>query len=142
MRRTLFRRAAHAGAFMRGSFIPSIVFGAAALAVLASGFSTLALAADKPANVARGKQLYLATGCYQCHGTSGEGGGNAGPRLAPGPMPYQGLLLQLRKPRARMPVYTAVVMPDSDVADIYAYLQSVPKGKTAEEIPMLKAISN
>ena len=32
-------------------------------------------------------------------------------------------------------------MPDTDVADIYAYLQSVPKGKTAAEIPMLKALS-
>ncbi len=39
-----------------------------------------------------------------------------------------------------MPVYTAVVMPDADVADIYAYLLSIPKGKTAAEIPMLKGI--
>jgi mono/diheme cytochrome c family protein len=142
MRRSLFSQAVHAGALMRRSIIPSVIAGAAVAAVFASGFSTLAFAADKPANVARGKQLYLATGCYQCHGTSGEGGGNAGPRLAPGPMPYEGLLMQLRKPRARMPVYTAVVMPDSDVAAIYAYLQSVPKGKTASEIPMLKALSN
>jgi mono/diheme cytochrome c family protein len=127
---------------VRRSFIPSLLIGAAVAAVLASGFTTSVLAADKPANVTRGKQLYMATGCYQCHGTSGEGGGNAGPRLAPGPMPYEGLLMQLRKPRARMPVYTAVVMPDSDVADIYAYLQSVPKGKTASEIPMLRALAN
>ena len=40
-----------------------------------------------------------------------------------------------------MPVYTAVTMPDKDVADIYAYLQSVPKGKTAAEIPILKGLS-
>jgi hypothetical protein len=32
-------------------------------------------------------------------------------------------------------------MPDSDVAAIYAYLKSVPKGKTAAEIPMLKTLS-
>lgn len=120
----------------------SIILGAAVAAAFACGITTGALAADKPTNVARGKQLYMATGCYQCHGTRGEGGGNAGPRLAPGPMPYEGLLTQLRKPRARMPVYTAVVMPDRDVADIFAYLQSVPKGKTASEIPMLKALSN
>jgi len=119
---------------MRRSVISSVLIGAVIVAATA-------FAADKPANVARGKQLYMATGCYQCHGTRGEGGGGSGPRLAPGPMPYQGLLIQLRKPRARMPVYTAVVMPDADVADIYAYLQSVPKGKTAAEIPMLKALS-
>jgi hypothetical protein len=40
-----------------------------------------------------------------------------------------------------MPVYTAVVMPDTDVADIHAFLQSVPKGKTAEEIALLKGLS-
>jgi mono/diheme cytochrome c family protein len=117
----------------------SFVALAAVVTIFGSGHT---LAADKPANIARGKQLYIATGCYQCHGTRGEGGGNAGPRVAPGPMPYEGLLIQLRKPRARMPLYTAVVMPDADVADIYAYLQSIPKGKTASEIPMLKALSN
>jgi mono/diheme cytochrome c family protein len=127
---------------MGHSLLSSIVLGAAIAVALASGITTKSLAADRPANVARGKQLYMATGCYQCHGTSGEGGGNAGPRLAPGPMPYEGLLHQLRHPRARMPVYTDVVMPDADVADIFAYLQSVPKGKTASQIPMLKALSN
>jgi mono/diheme cytochrome c family protein len=121
---------------MRRSFIATAVLGMA----LVAGFAS-ALAADKPASVVRGKQLYLATGCYQCHGTRGEGGGNAGPRLAPGPMPFEGLVLQLRHPRARMPVYTQVVMPDADVADIFAYLQSIPKGKTAAGIPMLNELS-
>jgi mono/diheme cytochrome c family protein len=102
---------------------------------------TTALAA-KSGNAARGKQLYMATGCYQCHGTTGEGGGNAGPRLAPQPIPFAALLVQLRHPRARMPVYTAVVMPDTDVTDIYTYLQSMPKGKTAEEIALLKGLAS
>ncbi len=111
-----------------------------ALAVFSLSVAS-ALAADTPANVARGKQLYMATGCYQCHGTRGQGGGNAGSRLAPTPIPYEGFLLQLRKPRARMPVYTAVVMPDEDVVDIYAYLLTVPKGKAAADIPMLRGLS-
>ena len=115
---------------MRFAFVPVIL-----VCVMATG----AFAADKPDEVARGKQLYFATGCDQCHGTHGQGG--AGPRLAPGPIPYEGMILQLRKPRVRMPLYSAVVMPDSDVAAIVAYLQSVPKGKTVSEIPMLKALS-
>src|SRR5262249_42498432 len=110
-------------------------------AALLSVIPLVALPADKPANTTRGKQLYIATGCYQCHGTSGEGGGNAGPRLAPGPLPLEGFTLQLRHPRQRMPVYTAVVMSDADVADIYAYLLTVPKGKTAADIPLLKSIA-
>ncbi|MEJ0039624.1 MAG: cytochrome c [Gammaproteobacteria bacterium] len=115
---------------MRFAFVPVIL-----VSVMATG----AFAADKPNDVARGKQLYFATGCDQCHGTQGKGG--AGPRLAPGPIPYEGMVIQLRKPRVRMPLYSAVVMPDGDVAAIFAYLQSVPKGKTASEIPMLKALS-
>jgi mono/diheme cytochrome c family protein len=134
-----FRKAADAGSRAGRSLLSAVIGVAVAAAV--GGLAAPGFAADEPANIARGKQLYMATGCYQCHGTRGEGGGNAGPRLAPGPMPYEGLILQLRKPRARMPVYTAVVMPDRDVADIYAYLQSVPKGRTASEIPMLKALS-
>ena len=49
--------------------------------------------------------------------------------------------MQLRKPRDRMPIYTAVTMPDKDVEDVYAYLVSVPRGKSGSEIPMLKALS-
>ena len=109
-------------------------------AALLSVIPIVAFTADKAASVTRGKQLYMATGCYQCHGTTGEGGGNAGPRLAPGPLPLEGFTLQLRHPRQRMPVYTAVVMPDRDVADIYAYLLTVPKAKTAADIPMLKTL--
>jgi mono/diheme cytochrome c family protein len=112
-----------------GVLFATVVLGAAAV-----------LAADKP-DVARGKKLYISTGCYQCHGTTGEGGGNAGPRVAPSPMPYEGFLQQIRKPRARMPFYTAVVMPDKDVTDIYAYLLTIPKGKTPDEIPMLKTLT-
>ncbi len=113
------------------------VFATFAL-ILAAGVS-VSLAADAGGNAARGKQLYMATGCYQCHGTVGAGG--AGPRLAPTPLPIAAYQIQLRHPRARMPVYTAVVMPDADVADIYAYLLSLPKAKTAAEIPILKGIA-
>jgi hypothetical protein len=69
------------------------------------------LAADKPGNATRGKQLYMNTGCYQCHGTRGAGGGFAGPRLTPTPIPFEGFLQQLRHPRARMPIYTADTHP-------------------------------
>ena len=106
--------------------------------LLGAAIST-ALAADTGGNATRGKELYFATGCYQCHGTRGAGG--AGPRLAPGAIPIEAYKLQLRRPRVRMPVYTSVVMPDADVADIYAYLLTIPKGKSAAEIPLLKEIS-
>jgi hypothetical protein len=40
-----------------------------------------------------------------------------------------------------MPIYTTVVMSDADVADIYAFLLTIPKGKSAAEIPLLKGIA-
>ena len=36
-----------------------------------------------------------------------------------------------------MPAYSPVVMPDNDVADIYAFLMTIPKARTVEEIALL-----
>jgi mono/diheme cytochrome c family protein len=88
-------------------------------------------------NPAHGKALYLADGCYQCHGVQGQGGGVYGPKLAPQPVGIAGFTRQLRNPRDAMPVYTARVLPDSDLADIYAYLQAIPKAKAVADIPLL-----
>jgi mono/diheme cytochrome c family protein len=85
-----------------------------------------------------GKQIYVAYGCWQCHGYQGQGG--AGPKLAPTPLPYEAVFGQLRKPRGSMPVYTHVTTPDQDVADIYAYLQAIPKAKAVADIPALADI--
>ncbi len=123
---------------MQRSSIASLVLGTTLIVGCAGA---LAAEPSGSGNTARGKQLYMATGCYQCHGTRGEGGGNAGPRLAPSPLPYEGFMMQIRKPRARMPFYTEVVMSAADVADIYAYLLGIPKGKTVDEIPILKNLS-
>ena len=78
-----------------------------------------ALAQD--ANVENGKKLFNSVGCYQCHGTSGEGGSDrTAPRVAPNPLAYNFYLNQLRNPQARMPIYTAVTLPEQDAADISA----------------------
>jgi mono/diheme cytochrome c family protein len=125
---------------MRSRLISSLVLAAVTGAPLMAGVAAAADGSAKTAltgAAAHGRKLFLGTGCYQCHGTSGEGGGVFGPKLAPDPLPYEAVLLQLRNPRARMPVYTALVLPDADAADIYAYLQSIPKAKPAASIPLL-----
>ncbi|HEV7775939.1 MAG TPA: c-type cytochrome [Luteibacter sp.] len=91
-----------------------------------------------PGDAAHGHHLFLTVGCYQCHGTSGEGGGVFGPKLAPDPLPFIAVDHQLRSPAMRMPVYTAKVLSDQDVADIYAYLKSIPPSKQPDQIPLLK----
>ncbi len=88
-------------------------------------------------NAQRGRQLFLRDRCYTCHGTQGAGGGIAGPKLAPDPLPFEAVLMQLRAPVARMPLYTRTVLSDADAADIYAYLKSVPSGPPAARIPLL-----
>ncbi|HKU54118.1 MAG TPA: c-type cytochrome [Rhizomicrobium sp.] len=83
-----------------------------------------------------GQALYMRVGCFQCHGTSG-GGSAAGPKIAPGPVPFQAFAHQVRTPRSAMPVYTAVILPDRELADIYAYVQSVPPAKSYKDIALL-----
>lgn len=36
-----------------------------------------------------------------------------------------------------MPSFSASILPDKDLADIYAYLQSIPAGKPYSQIPIL-----
>ncbi|HEU4625237.1 MAG TPA: c-type cytochrome [Steroidobacteraceae bacterium] len=96
-----------------------------------------AFAQSAPAGDAvRGKDIYVRDGCYACHGYQGQGS-NAGSRLAPNPIPFAAFAHQLRNPRARMPAYTASVMSDQALADIYAFLMTLPKARAVAEIPLL-----
>lgn len=98
----------------------------------------MAVAAVPPSgDVANGKRLFMTYGCYECHGTVGAGGGFAGPRIAPNPLPFLGVKTKLRTASGRMPVYSETVLKDAEIADIYAYLQSIPPGQSAHEIELL-----
>lgn len=44
---------------------------------------------------------------------------------------------KLRTASGRMPVYSPTVLRDTEIADIVAYLQSIPKGTDAKDIPLL-----
>lgn len=83
-----------------------------------------------------GRKIYIAHGCYQCHGYQGQGS-NAGSRLAPNPVPYAAFAYQVRQPRVRMPAYSPKITSDQNVADIYAYLLTIPKARLVAEIPLL-----
>lgn len=87
-------------------------------------------------NADNGKKLFESYGCWQCHGHEGQGG-SAGPKLAPKPISQAALMKYVRNPTGQMPPYTAKVVKDAELADIYAYLQSRPEGKAAKDIPLL-----
>ena len=88
---------------------------------------------------AHGKTVYLADGCYQCHGRVGQGGLMTGPApiLAQTKMPYPAFTRQLRNPINDMPPYPANLLPDQEMADIYAFLQSLPGRRPVKDIPIL-----
>ena len=87
----------------------------------------------------RGRQFYLDYKCYACHGYSGQNG--PGTRLVPGRLNLRGFTAYVRNPR-QMPPYTAKAVPDSNLADIFAYLQTLPRSPSAKEIPLLIEILN
>jgi mono/diheme cytochrome c family protein len=105
------------------------------------GISIGVRAQDAPSGDAvNGKRLYLDDNCFTCHGRAGQGGAYNGPApaLAKTAMPFEGFLGQMRNPSNDMPAYAAQVMPDQAVADIYAYVQSLPGPRDAKDIEILK----
>jgi len=98
-------------------------------------------AQDAPAgDAAAGKRVYLADGCFTCHGRVGEGGAYNGPApiLAKTALPFEGLKMQIRNPSNDMPAYSEKVMSDQQIADIYAFLQSLPSRRDPKDIAILK----
>jgi mono/diheme cytochrome c family protein len=93
-----------------------------------------ALFAQAP-SASNGKKIFDSYGCYQCHDHDGHGG--VGARLAPNPIPFAAFSKYVRQPAGEMPPYTKKVVTDRELADIYAYLQSIPQPPPAKSIPML-----
>ena len=84
----------------------------------------------------KGKASYVKHGCWQCHGFAAQGG-VAGPKLAPSPMAYEAFNVFVRNTKGAMPPYTKTILPDEDLADIHAYLQSLLKSPDYKNIPLL-----
>jgi ubiquinol-cytochrome c reductase cytochrome c subunit len=89
-------------------------------------------------NAENGKRIFTKNGCYECHGREGQGSTMTGPRIAPDPVPFDVFSRYVRKPTGEMPPYTAKVISDQELADIYAFLQSRPRPPTAKASALLK----
>ena len=83
-------------------------------------------AQDTRGDAQRGKELFVKTGCYQCHGYEAQGA-STGPRLGPDPVAFTRFMAYVRKPTAEMPPYTTKVLSDTQLADIYAFVGSRQK---------------
>jgi len=89
-------------------------------------------------NADEGKKLFVSYGCYQCHGREAQGSSATGPRLGPRPIAFAAFNRYVRQPTGQMPPYTSKVVSDSDLANIYAFVQARPAPPPVQSIPLLK----
>jgi mono/diheme cytochrome c family protein len=108
-----------------------VAFAAAALTVRAQ-------TPEAPqGNAEKGKKLFVERACWQCHGLAAQGGGIAGPRLAGRVPPWPAFARYVRRPTEEMLPYTEKVLPDTELADIYAWLKAIPPPPPVSSIPQL-----
>jgi mono/diheme cytochrome c family protein len=112
---------------MRSMLRGSILVGAIAIA------SAGAADAQPPGS---GAALFVANGCYECHGYVGQGG--AAPRIAPMAYPYEAFDRLVRRPANEMPAYAAEVLGEDALRAIYAYLRAVPAPPAVADIALLR----
>ena len=108
------------------------------LRALAAIFAGLVFASPVAAagSAEKGKVAFINHGCWQCHGFDGQGS-VAGSKIAPNPMPLEALSAFVRNTNGAMPPYQKAILSDADLADIHAYLQSMPKAPDSRSIPLL-----
>jgi ubiquinol-cytochrome c reductase cytochrome c subunit len=108
------------------------------VAVAAMVATALAQTATPSGNAQSGRKLFAANGCYECHGYEAQGALPTGPRLGPRPLAFAAFSKYVRQPTGQMPPYTSKVVTDAALADIYAFLQSLPSPPSVEAIPALR----
>jgi mono/diheme cytochrome c family protein len=85
-----------------------------------------------------GSRIYVSYGCYECHGGVGQGAQQTGaPRIGPPVLTLDAFARYIHQPTGNMPPYTSTVVSDQDIADIYAFLKSLPPAPPAKDIPLL-----
>jgi mono/diheme cytochrome c family protein len=95
-------------------------------------------AAAPAGNAETGKKIFMKDGCYECHGREGQGAAQAtGPRIGPPQHLLRPFIKYVRQPTGQMPPFTAEVISDQELADIYAYLQLRPRPSSSKDIPLL-----
>ena len=80
-------------------------------------------------NMQKGKIVFETLGCNKCHGSEGEGVSGSGsggvPRIASTSLALPAFIQLVRKPKNVMPPFGTDRASDSDLADVYAFLQTL-----------------
>ncbi|RQU32804.1 cytochrome c [Burkholderia cenocepacia] len=107
----------------------------ALLAIVVLSSVTTAARADAEA----GRAIYMRKGCFECHGSVGQGSIMSGPALAPSPVPLKAMTAYVRAPKGQMPVYSKKILSDEDLSLIHAYLASIPAVQRADDTALLRS---
>jgi mono/diheme cytochrome c family protein len=115
-----------------------VIFLAVVAATAGMGL-TVRAQAPVSGDAANGQRIFLADGCFECHGRVGEGGAFLGPApaIARVELPEESFVAFLRDAPNDMPTYSASVLSDKEATDIYAFLQSLPGRKPVKDFPLL-----
>jgi len=94
----------------------------------------LALALPAAAQEVEDRELFVAYGCYQCHGYEGQGG--AALRIAPSLYPFEAFAALVRKPSNEMPAYAPAQLSEADLRAIYRYVRAIPEPPPLADLPL------
>ena len=116
----------------------------AIVSIFSAGLALIALVSTATAqgNANAGKELWNKYTCYGCHGFSGQNG--PGLRLVPMRMTVENFTKFVRTPGepVRMPPYSEKVLTDAQVADVWAFLKTLPDAPAAKDIKLLQDIKS
>jgi len=115
------------------------IIGLLGAALVLGGLAFASNAQEPAGDAANGAKVYVAVGCFTCHGRSGQGGNfnYVTPVLAKIQWPVEALRAFLRVGVNDMPAYSKEVLSDQQVADIHAFLRSLSGPRPTAEIPQL-----
>lgn len=113
----------------------TLVIGITAALALAATVGARAAAAQSPAaSVTNGKTVFMSAGCTACHGSQAQGTAMA-PAIAPPPFELPAMITYVRQPTGKMPPISEATASDKQLADVFAYLQSLaPKSSSVDEL--------
>ena len=121
-----------------GQFVARTVLAFAGLACIVPVARAQSSDAPPAGNAQNGKKLFMSDGCYECHGRMGQGAAQTGAaRIGPPLLSFEVFQGYVRAPGNNMPPYSSKALPDKDLADIYAYLKSIPMPPKGKDIPLL-----
>ncbi len=90
------------------------------------------------ADLANGRQLFLAQQCVACHGPTAAGG--IGPALDHTVLTYDQFITKVRTALPPKPAYAAEELPDQGVYDIYSWLQNMPAAQQVKALPPFQVV--